>query len=353
MRLNAPSFWYPQNQKTLSLVDKLKSAALWPLAAFYQMAHRLNMARHTPYESAIPVICAGNLTAGGTGKTPTVLALMDVIKHQLHGTYKNPAFLTRGFGGIEDTEPALVDSATTTAKQTGDEALLLARAAPTIRAKNRANGARFGEAQGFDVLLMDDGLQNNTLAKNLSFCVIDGLRGFGNGLTIPAGPLRESLHYGFAKCDAFILIGEDLTNAAAQLPQDKPLFRAQFTVRTEDMPDKTKRYLGFAGIGNPEKFRKTLEEIGLEISHFAPFPDHYDYSAQDLAQLADLAEARQCALITTEKDFVRLPQDFIARHGVKPLPVRLAWQESDEHAIKEFVSNYLENTVKTARNNAR
>lgn len=332
MRLKTPAFWYPAPDKRKT---GIASALLTPFSWLYQRGHKRKWEQTTPYQSTIPVICVGNINIGGAGKTPTAIALMDIVRASKKIT--NPCFLTRGYGGIVKT-PAHVDLDIYDHIDIGDEAVMLARKAQTIASRQRDKGAKLAEKYEVDCLIMDDGMQNNSLHKDLTLCVIDGAKAFGNGKTIPAGPLREPLANGFAKSDAFVLIGDDLHNIRSQLPADKPVFTGKLAVTA--LPDKTKSYVAFAGIGHPDKFRTTLLDNGLNITSWHPFPDHYQYKRATLQKLANIARAAGSALITTEKDLARLPEELIAEFEIKTLPVTLKWDEPK--AFEKFIFSRLD-----------
>ena len=332
MRLSSPAFWYPDSEGGKAC--RVSALALTPIAALYQIAHKINYARKRSYKASVPVICIGNLTMGGSGKTPVAISIMGLVKS--FGLAQNPAFLSRGYGGM-DTHPTLVDQELHDHEDVGDEAIMLASHAPAVTAKNRKRGAKYAERKGFDALIMDDGLQNNTLAKTLSFCVIDGKRGFGNGKTFPAGPLRETPAIGLAQSDAVIIIGEDKQNISNALPAGKPVFRAD--IKVTDKPDLKTHYVAFAGIGHPEKFKATLESLGLIVKDFIPFPDHHKFTKKDLATLVQAAKTHNATLLTTEKDLARLPSTFIQEHNVKTLPIRIEW--SDRAALASFLTQSL------------
>jgi tetraacyldisaccharide 4'-kinase len=272
----------------------------------------------------IKVICVGNAGAGGAGKTTVALDLLARVK--------GPAFaLTRGYGG-DLAGPVLVDKRIHNATDVGDEALLLANAAPTILARDRAAGARLALAEGAVAIVMDDGLQNPTLAKTLSFLVIDGGYGFGNGLLLPAGPLREPVAAAAARVQAAVLIGEDETGALKALPPSLPVLRAEL------VPDSAERLgrrpvIAFAGIGRPEKFFRSVLALGAEVVASHAFPDHHIYDAGDSARLLGEASTRGAVLVTTEKDYVKLPAALRAASLV--VSVRLAWE--DEAALEALL----------------
>lgn len=308
--MRAPDFW-TRHSATARLLAPL-GWAVAGAAAMRRVATR-------PARATRPVLCVGNLTAGGQGKTPTALALAAALQ-ALGAT---PCFLTRGYGG-RSAGPLRVDPARHTAEEVGDEALLLARSAPTILAHDRPAGAAEAARCGATHIIMDDGFQNPTLGKDLSLIVVDGGYGFGNGRLLPAGPLREPIASGLARADAVVLVGADANGVAKLLPPDLPLLRARL-VACEPETWRGRRVLAFAGIGRPEKFFATLAECGADIASSHEFPDHHPYDAATLDAL--LAEARSLGAVpvTTEKDLMRLPP--ARRDGFAALAVRLAWDE--------------------------
>ena len=317
MPLKTPQFWYRP--------AGIKAYALLPIAWLYQIGHRINQRfKPAPYETSIPVICIGNAVAGGSGKTPTAIALMALIKEA--GFHKAPYFLTRGYGGETDA-PRLVNAEKDKAGQVGDEPLLLARSAPTIVAKNRADGAKLAEQQGADLIVMDDGLQNQSIKKDISFLVIDRAVNFGNGKTIPAGPLREPLSKVLPKSDVVICIGRPLVS-------DKPVFEAEILT---DKFDDTLKYIAFAGLGRPQKFLDTLEENKATIVGWHAFADHHLYSEYEIHEMLKEATEKKAHLITTEKDYMRLPKDL--KNNIKTLPITLNFK--DKKAIVDLMCEKL------------
>jgi tetraacyldisaccharide 4'-kinase len=307
--MQAPAFW--QQGGPLA-------ALLAPAGHLYALAGRLRRALTRPARTACPVICVGNLTAGGSGKTPTALALAE----RLAALGRRPVFLTRGYGGLE-RGPLLVDPAGHDAAAVGDEPLLLAALAPTVVARDRAAGARLAATLG-DVIVMDDGFQNPRLAKDLSLLVFDGGAGLGNGRCIPAGPLREGLAEGLARAQACVLIGKDATGLAGRLGA-LPLLRASLEPEARNLAGRP--VLAFAGIGRPEKFFATLRGLGAELVAARGFPDHHAYRPAELAALRAEAAAAGAALVTTSKDLARLPAD--ERRDVTALAVRLVFADRD------------------------
>ncbi len=333
LKLKTPSFWYRRPDSK----PPPQELALTPLSWVYGTGHRINTTCHSTEKAAMPVICVGNLVAGGSGKTPVALSLMQLITGSKLAD--SPHFLTRGYGGREKG-PLLVDYFESNAREVGDESLLLAKTAFTILSADRPAGARFAKEKNADLLIMDDGLQNPSLHKDISLVVIDGASGFGNGKLLPAGPLRETLPSGFDKADAFVLIGKDKTGAVHKLPEDKPLFNAHVEVPDDHKPPTTKPYLAFAGLGRPEKFYHLLQKLNYDIASWHPFPDHYAYKPDDIYKLIEEAKTKNATLITTEKDFLRLPEEDWGV-DILQLPIQLVWE--DESAVIAFIKDKLKN----------
>jgi len=313
--VKAPGFWGR---------DGLVPRALSPLSAVTAAltARRL---RRPAADPGIPVICVGNAGVGGAGKTIVVLDLLARLPQR-------PAALTRGYGG-RLAGPLLVDRDVHGPRDVGDEALLLAAVAPTIVARDRAAGARLALAEGAGVIVMDDGLQNPAVKKTISLLVIDGGYGFGNGRLLPAGPLREPVAAAAARCQAAIIIGLDETGALRHLPPGLPVLRASLA------PDCAqglghRPVLAFAGIGRPEKFFRSVRALGADLVATRAFGDHHAYSDSDAHRLLETAASLGATLVTTQKDFVRLPAPLRAVSLV--VEVRLAWE--DERALARVLT---------------
>lgn len=329
MSLKTPSFWYRKHSAAAPLLE----LALSPFAGLYALGHRLNQSlKPASFKSDIPVLCVGNAVAGGSGKTPSALALMALIKEEVLA--KTPYFLSRGYGGALKG-PLAVDLRMSAA-ECGDEPLLLAREAPTVIAANRPAGAKFSQSQGADLILMDDGLQNVSLKKDLSFLVIDGAAGFGNGKLLPAGPLRSPLAETFTRSDAVILIGKDARNVTSLLPPEKPLFHASIQPIVPKSLDLKKPVIAFAGLGRPEKFYQMLSGLGADIKGWQAYPDHHDYSARDIAALEAEASEKDAQLLTTEKDAMRLKDKGL---NIQTIPIRLHFD--DKEALVDFLKMRL------------
>lgn len=319
--MKAPGFWDR---------DGALPWLLSPLAALYAAATARRVAR-LGWRAPVPVLCCGNASAGGTGKTTLALDLGARLIARGHA----PAFLTRGYGGsARAPRPIRPDDA---AEAAGDEPLLLAACAPTYAGGDRTATARLAIADGATALVLDDGLQNPGLAKDLSILVIDGEAGFGNGRVIPAGPLREPVAAAAARCQAALLIGPDRHGALAVLPPALPVLRATLHPPPEASDLAGQRVMAFAGIGRPEKFFATLAETGATIAARRPFPDHHRYSAAELGALLDTAGRLRALPVTTPKDWVRLPAAL--RPRIRAVGVALAWQ--DPAALEALLDTVL------------
>ena len=303
--MRAPDFW-----KHRGPVAQL----LAPLGHLYGMSIAWKAAHASPYRAAMPVLCVGNLTAGGSGKTPVAIAIARLL--QARG--KKPVFLTRGYGG--KAQGPLLVKPHHDARLMGDEALLLARAAPTIVSRDRALGGALAGDEKADVIVMDDGHQNFALAKNLSLVVVDGGGSFGNGMALPAGPLREPVAQGLKRADAVVIMGAGNPGLAGFTG---PVLRAWLEPLPHDCAGR--KVLAFAGIGRPQKFFETLKAAGAFVEETASFPDHHIFSPDALAGLRARAKARGAQLVTTEKDLVRIDQ--AQRTGIAALAVQARFED--------------------------
>lgn len=309
----------------------------WPLlpCAWIYAKATARRAAQPGWRAPVPVICCGNPGAGGSGKTPLALD----IAGRLLARGRRPAFLTRGHGGA--ARGPLRVRPTHTAADIGDEALLLVSLAPTYVGADRAATARLAIADGADVLVMDDGLQNPTLARTMALMVIDGGAGFGNGHVIPAGPLREPVAAAAARCRAAIMMGPDLTGLQ---PFGLPVHHAELVPQELDLAALPERLLAFAGIGRPAKFFDTLRAHGRAPVDTIAFADHYPYTAADIARIRAQAASSGATPVTTQKDFVRLPESL--RAGLLHLRIVLAW--SDSAGIEALLDEALLDKASTA-----
>jgi len=314
--MQPPRFWYGAEGRESAPVLQLLAQ---PLSWIYGAVTAAKIGNVTPEAVAATVICVGNLPVGGTGKTPVVRA----IRSALAGDGIAAATLSRGHGG-RFAGPLKVDATQHTAADVGDEPLLHARDGAAWIARDRLLGARAMAADAVKAIVMDDGFQNPALAKDLALLVFDASAGAGNGRVVPAGPLREPLAAGLARADAVILM-----QSGAEAPSDdhSPLARALAAFRgpilhatlapAGEAPSGP--LVAFAGIGRPQKFYDTLTGLGVSLADAISFPDHHPYTAADLRRLREHASAHGARLITTEKDFVRLPA--AARADIATLPV--------------------------------
>lgn len=318
--MRPPEFWTGRatGRDSAPVLQALLAPVSWAYAGVVARRVRAAPRYHAPF----PVICVGNLTLGGAGKTPVTRALRAKLG-------AGAAVLLRGYGGRDDGAREAKPDAS--AADVGDEALLHARDGLTIVSRDRIAGAKLAEEHGARALLMDDGFQNTQLAKDVSLIVIDGQALFGNGKVFPAGPLREPLQGGLARADAIVLIGDLPEDAPADPFGAKPVLRAHLAPLAPPPPGPL---IAFAGIARPQKFFDTLREAGADLSETAPFPDHHAFDAGDLDWLGKLAAERGARLITTEKDFVRLPADWRARVAVLPVAARF----EDEAALDALLA---------------
>jgi tetraacyldisaccharide 4'-kinase len=310
--MRAPKFWYGK-----SVGARVLAALLSPLAVLYRAGVALKPKRRNPMRAHAKVVCIGNLTLGGTGKTPVAIALAEIFS----GGGVKVVFLSRGYRG-RLAGPVGVDLTQHSAADVGDEPLLLARTAPTIVSRDRAAGAVMADALGAEIVILDDGHQNYSLQKDLSFVVVDAAIGFGNGRLFPAGPLREPIGEGLARADAAIVVGE----GEFQMSEfTGPILRARLVAAGQDAI-AGKKLLAFAGIGRPEKFFATLKKMGGEICASRRFADHRPYSENEIRKLHAHAARLDAQLVTTQKDFVRIADH--QREGIFPLPVRAEFENA-------------------------
>jgi tetraacyldisaccharide 4'-kinase len=324
MKLRTPRWWYSRKTRSMPVARAL----LTPLSWIWAAATAGRIARATPYDPGAPVICVGNLTVGGAGKTPVARE----VARRLAARGVRAAILSRGYGGRLEG-PVRVEPGRHASADVGDEPLMLARDLTVWIARDRAAGAAAAAADGAAAIVMDDGHQNPSLRKALSLVVVDGeTRGdewpFGDGRVFPAGPMREPLKAGLARADAVVLLlpadlaapDPELTAALAPAPV--------LVARLEPAaPPPPGPQVGFAGVGKPWKVERALQAAGCVLADFAPLPDHFAYDEATLKRLAERAAQFDAGLVTTEKDWVRLPPDW--RPRVVAWPVRARFDDPD------------------------
>ena len=315
--MKSPKFW--QKKNFLSIV-------LYPLGLIYAKITTLRTKIVKPFKADIPVICVGNLTAGGNGKTPVAISLANIFKK----AGKKPFFVTRGYGG--KLQDIIVDETKHKAQDVGDEPLLLNKHANVIVNRQRDEAAKKAIKNGADVIIMDDGLQNPLLYKNKSLIVIDGAVGFGNEFPIPAGPLRELCKDGMNRAHAIIMLGEDKKNILNRFPYI-PAFKGDvIPLKPEPQKDKA---IAFAGIGRPQKFYQSLKECGINVIKTFDFPDHHFYTNSELQIIIKEANKLQAEIFTTSKDMVKIPAEL--QFHFKVLEIEIQWE--DKKALQQFLLN--------------
>lgn len=292
--MKAPDFWYRQKSVWASVLK--------PIGFIYAFCGARRFQKVAPYQSDVPVICVGNLTVGGTGKTPVCLSIGEFLKQKgIHFFYLNHGYKAK-------EKNVLVNLEKQSALDIGDEAVLLALNAPTVVDNKRARGAQKAVKNGAKAIIMDDGFQNPSLVKSFSFVVVDGQKGFGNTLVLPAGPLREPVLTGLKRADAVVIAGEDKWGVDFYLKRhqiDLPVLTGRFMLNPEMVKALRGRdVFAFAGIGMPEKFFAALQNEGINVKGMQSFPDHYFYTNFDLDEI--VRKAGTLPILTTTKDAVKL-----------------------------------------------
>ncbi|MCP3472928.1 tetraacyldisaccharide 4'-kinase [Bradyrhizobium sp. CCGUVB1N3] len=327
--MREPAFWYRPRS--------FKSHLLRPLGALYGAIAERRMMRKG-LDAGIPVLCVGNYHVGGAGKTPTVLALTKLLR----SLGETPVVLSRGYGGHLQG-PVMVDRERHSAADVGDEPLMMVREVPVAVARDRISGVALARSQGATVILMDDGFQNPRLQKDASLIVIDGARGIGNGRVFPAGPLRAPLTMQMSRTDALVLIGDGQAAdgiAAEITARGKPVLRARLKPEAASVAQLFgKSVLAFAGIGDPERFFRTLRASGIDVARTRPFADHHMFSKAEIDAMVDEAGREQLTLVTTEKDLARLRGMAGLAADIVPFAVTLEFD--DPASLRRFVSERL------------
>lgn len=327
--MNMPHFWKNRS---------FASFALLPFSFIYSVLYILKRSFTVQIKLPIPVVCIGNVTAGGSGKTPVALHIGKMLKQK----NINAFYVSRGYGGTI-TAPTMVNPAKHRSYEVGDEPLLLAEVLPTVVGKDKIAAARFAIAQGAQLLIFDDGFQNKKFFKDFSILVIDGSFMFGNNLLLPAGPLREYPVMAFARAHSIIVINRH--DILPPFPENKAvLFARSRVVGLAEKLNKQK-IVAFCGIALPEKFRATLVTIGARIIEFVAFPDHANYRHNSLLPLAEIASKEQAFMVTTRKDYVRLPRGFKDKVVVVDIDL--------EFETPEILAAHVDYIAKLAEENIR
>lgn len=349
MPLEEPAWWY-------ETTPRLPARLLTPIAHVWGRIAEYRLAKAPAYRARVPVFCVGNFTAGGTGKTPFALMLAELLRAR----GADPVFLTRGYGGRRKG-PHWVDVATNNAQDVGDEPLLLARSAPVMLARNRANGARAIEkmSRSNTAIIMDDGLQNPSLAKDLTIAIVDGRRGVGNGCVIPAGPLRAPLDSQLKLADIVILnTPRGATSDPNLLPHllrhfARPIFQAITDAAGPTEWLRERPILGFAGIGAPERFFEMLRSLGAEVAETRAFADHHEISPEDARDLLRRADDNGWQLVTTEKDQARMTRatgDVAQlRERSRILPITCRLPDIDQRRLETAIDRILSQRSATTK----
>lgn len=335
MKMSAPEFWYSKEVG-------LSARVLAPASFIYEKISESRQAKAKAVKVSVPVICVGNVTVGGGGKTPSSIMLMSIIKSS--GLAKNPFFLTRGFGRNEKNTPVpfMVDPGKHSYKKTGDEALLLASHGKVAVDHDRVRGAEFAIQNGADLIIMDDGMQHPYIHKDFTVLMVDGAIGFGNGRLIPAGPLREKISSGLNRTNLVIIQGEDTCHIKEQIPKNIPVLSAKIKIKDGYSISSKQKYLAFAGIARPKKFLESLKSLNANIVEWIEFPDHHVFSEKDINDLLESAKKYEARLITTEKDYMRLKELDLAEL-LEYVPVEMELCDNAEKILPGILSGALTN----------
>ena len=313
-----PKFWQIKNHPF--------SVILSPLSILYNLIHKFLEFISNEIDIQIFTICIGNLSMGGSGKTPVVLALRKLLSKK----YKKIYVLSRGYRG--SNKKAKLVNKNDSIDLVGDEALLHRKYGDICIAKNRVEGAKLCRENKADLLILDDGLQTKHIKKNISFIVYDTLEQFGNKKVFPAGPLREDINYGFSKADAFIIIKNSDNNLDINFPKEKPIFIAKKKIKVPKL--KTKNVMAFCGLGSPENFYNILEDYGLKILLKRTFEDHHFYKDNEILGMIEESKKKKLEIITTEKDYIKINKKFQRDINVAELNIIF----ESEKGIKEFIT---------------
>jgi len=321
--LKTPDFWKNKNS--------LISILLIPLSYIWQLGNILNTKKKQKFN--IPIIIIGNVVAGGAGKTPTVIS----IANKLISSNIKVHIILKGYKSAAK-ESIQVNTKMHTYKDVGDEAIICSKIAPTWVGKSRIASINNASNNGADLVILDDGLQDSSIESDLNILVFSGFQGIGNGRIIPSGPMREHLSKAVDKSDLAIIIEEDKNNIQELIIKNIPVVNANLKIADKDLNNfKKKKVMAFCGIGYPEKFYKTLEKIECEIMQTKSYPDHYAYSKQDIEYLLNQSQNINALLVTTEKDYVKIPKEYKNRIYFFPISIEF----NDYSIIDKFLLSIM------------
>lgn len=327
--INTPEFWYKKD-----LISRFKTLLLLPFSIIWILLSSIKKNFAKRYKSHLKVICIGNLSIGGTGKTPFSIQTYKIL--EILG-YK-PVFLTRGYRGL--TKGPILVNKSHNHKDVGDEALLLSKVGTTIVSSNRCIGAKYIEnlKKNYDIIIMDDGLQNYQLEQDIKLLLIDKKLLFGNGYCIPAGPLRQTITQGLKKIDAIIFTGDgDIKDINLNFINNIQNFDTKLEIKNT-FKTKQNNFLAFCALGNPIKFFNTLKKNNFKIVLTKSFPDHYEYKNKDINTLKEEADNRNLKLITTEKDYVKIDDK---ENEISVLPIEINFSKADGNKFKSFLKEKI------------
>ena len=327
--IKTPEFWYKKD-----LISKFKTFLLLPFSIVWILLSLIKKNFVKRYKSHLKVICIGNLSIGGTGKTPFSIQTYKIL--EILG-YK-PVFLTRGYRGL--TKGPILVNKSHNHKDVGDEALLLSKVGTTIVSSNRCIGAKYIEnlKKNYDIIIMDDGLQNYQLEQDIKLLLIDKKLLFGNGYCIPAGPLRQTITQGLKKIDAIIFTGDgDTKDINLNFINNIQNFDTKLEIKNT-FKTKQNNFLAFCALGNPIKFFNTLKKNNFKIVLTKSFPDHYEYKNKDINTLKEEADNRNLKLITTEKDYVKIDDK---ENEISVLPIEINFSKADGNKFKSFLKEKI------------
>jgi len=326
--LKAPKFWYLKK-------DTILSNSLYPLSLLFRFGTKIRNLVSKKNKSPLPTICVGNIVVGGAGKTPVALKIGELL---IKSGYK-PHFISKGYAGL--TKISTLVKSWHSATSVGDESILLSEVAPTWVGNDRIKSSILAKNQGGDCLIMDDGFQNPSIQKDFSIIVINSEQEFGNRRVMPSGPLRESINRGLSRTNLVIVIGNPSKEIKKIVPDHIPIIESKFEIKKENKSFKGQKIVAFAGIAYPEKFFNSLKDQGANIIKEISYPDHHIYNENDLLSLVETANKTQSILVSTKKDYVRIPKSY--RSLVNTLEGEIIFK--DEQLLREILSNVIENQI--------